>query len=202
MGVTFAVVALSQPQLPDMGPSLRAEGQVLSGTHGPYQIAIALRQVPAQLLVSLRAEVPPLQRAQAMMGLLASVVQSCPALAVTWQASGVSVPVEKFLQLVPLLEEGPLVSLWVSFEVHEDSGRTIGLEDFGLMELETVNCPLGPAEAEEYMSGLAEYLLTQGSVVQDGDTLGEDERGVVRVVYSESAFANPNRVMRLVWAAA
>lgn len=207
MGVTVAVVVLSRAQLPDMGPSLQADGNILSGSHGPYQIAIALSEGQslgdpenrAQLLVTLRSDVPAMQRAEAMVGLLASVVERTPARAVIWQASGVAVPADTFLQLFPLLREGPLTSLWVSFAMQEGSGRTIGLADFDLMELEVVDCPLGFQEAEAYLFGLAEYLLTQGPVVKDGDSLGEDELGKVRVVYSPSAFDQGKQVMRLVW---
>ena len=201
MGVTVAYVFLSRAQLPYM--TMEVKGKVMSAVQGPHRVAIALEEgqflgdpeIKARLVVTVGSEAPALERVRALTRLVASVVQASPAHTVAWQPSGVALPAETFLQLMPLLEQGPLTSFWVSIRTQGSSGRTVGLVDFDSMELEAVDCPSGAEAVEKYLYGLAEYLIEQGPVVKDGDSVGEG----VRVVYSDSGFVKGTRVMRLVW---
>ena len=47
--------------------------------------------------------------------------------------------------------------------------------------------------------GLCEYVLTNGPVIQDGDTIGEDANEKIRVVYGKSEYGHEQEVMQLVY---
>jgi hypothetical protein len=81
--------------------------------------------------------------------------------------------------------------LWLDIlpvPIGEGTGAiTVGLERFIEREIEFHAGRLRQGEVIEKVSGLATYLIEHGSVIKDGDTIGEsrDERILVRHRYSE-----------------
>jgi hypothetical protein len=65
------------------------------------------------------------------------------------------------------------------------------------MEFETDDSPEPPGELRERFFGLANYLLDNGLVIKNGDTIGEDANERIRVVYDDSDFGLKGKVMRL-----
>ena len=65
------------------------------------------------------------------------------------------------------------------------------------MEFETENSPEQPGDLRERLYGLCNYVLENGPVINDGDTIGQDANERIRVVYAESAFGRDGKVMRL-----
>ena len=51
----------------------------------------------------------------------------------------------------------------------------------------------------ERLLALAGYVLEKGPVISDGNTVGGDAGEKIRVVFSDSTFGHPDRVMRLVY---
>ena len=47
---------------------------------------------------------------------------------------------------------------------------------------------------------IAGYLISEGPVIADGDTLGESEDEMLQVIYSPSEFGIEGQVMRFVYA--
>ena len=59
------------------------------------------------------------------------------------------------------------------------------------MEIEAVQTPEEPSELFDRFIGLTDYLLTNGPVIEDGNTIGEDEHERIKViVYGESNFGH------------
>jgi hypothetical protein len=71
------------------------------------------------------------------------------------------------------------------------------MEALGHMEFEALESPETFADLRERFMGLAGYVLENGPVIRDGDTIGEDANERIRVVYSDPAFGHKNKVMRL-----
>jgi hypothetical protein len=67
----------------------------------------------------------------------------------------------------------------------------------GHMEFETESSNEQPGELRERFFGLCNYVLENGPVIRDGDTIGEDANERIRVVYAKSAFGQEGQVMRL-----
>ncbi len=65
------------------------------------------------------------------------------------------------------------------------------------MEIEAVGTPEKPSELFDRFIGLTDYLLTNGPVIRDGNTIGEDENERIRVVYGQSNFGHEGEVMQL-----
>jgi hypothetical protein len=76
------------------------------------------------------------------------------------------------------------------------------MKALGLMEFESKNAGESPGELRERFLGLAGYLVENGPVINDGDTVGQDANERIRVVYSDSEFGHEGQVMRLVYEAA
>jgi len=96
--------------------------------------------------------------------------------------------------------------LWIDLRAgRTDSGKmagfTRGLEALGHREFETEDSPEAPGELRERFIGLASYVLENGPVIQDGDTVGDSADHKIRVVHSPSAFGNEGQVMKLIHSA-
>lgn len=100
-------------------------------------------------------------------------------------------------------EELPL-HIWIDFRVGQDGPRssggfTTGMTALGHMEFEAKQTPEPPSELRDRFMGLAGYVLENGPVINDGDTIGQDVNERIRVVYSDSEFGHEGQVMRLVY---
>ena len=94
----------------------------------------------------------------------------------------------------------PILS-WVGFNpVREDdrlSAYTTGLTAFGLHELEVRGSALTPPELFGTLADIANYELSTGRVLNDGDTFGASESDRRRVRYRPSAFIPDTTVAAL-----
>ncbi len=127
------------------------------------------------------------------------------ALGVCWGISGQLVRRDLFIDLARefLPAQTPLV-LWVNFSVgpvDHDSGLsfgfTSGMHEIGLMDLVTSNASEPPGELRQRLINIAEYLLANGLVIENGHTVGESAEEHIRVVYSPSPFGHEQQVMQL-----
>lgn len=82
--------------------------------------------------------------------------------------------------------DGLPVMLWIDFrglaEPSWSSLFTVGMSEFGLMELEVPQSQKRLGDLREFAWDIAAYLIRQGPVVGDGQTVGwsETEQFVVR----------------------
>lgn len=134
----------------------------------------------------------------------AAVLSTCPeALGVYWGNATLVIPADLFCDFATkVLGKEPPVFIWVDFRTGPDgegtvSGFTTGLKALGLMEIEAIKIEDTVAGVREQLTGFAGYLIENGLVVKDGDTIGEDENQKIRVVYAQSEFGHPDQVMRL-----
>ncbi|HTD23708.1 MAG TPA: DUF4261 domain-containing protein [Terriglobales bacterium] len=163
-----------------------------------------LREHKSHWMVTISADSPPVERAKLLTQVTAAVIGTCPAaIGVYWGGAALVIPRKIFLAFATkILPQGPPIQIWVDFRVGRNpqgksSGFTQGLAPLGFMELETENSSESPAKLRERLSLIATYLLEKGPVIRDRDTIGEDKKERIRVVYSKSAFGHPKTVMRL-----
>ena len=59
---------------------------------------------------------------------------------------------------------------------------TLGMSQFGLMDIEVDRCKMDLEDLFEFVSNIAHYLIQSGPVIEDGNTVGgsADERILVR----------------------
>jgi hypothetical protein len=163
-----------------------------------------VKQHKIHWIVTVSGELKPVELSTLLTQATASVMASCPAaMGVYWGSATMVIPKNIFIDFaVKVLPLGPPLHIWVDFRVGRDSektssGFTKGMDALGHMEFETQGCPEPPGELRERLLGLAGYVLENGPVIRDGDTIGEDANEKIRVVYSKSAFGHEGKVMRL-----
>lgn len=84
-------------------------------------------------------------------------------------------------------EEHVPVPVWLRFQLVRPSDDviglyTLGMRQFGLMDIEVDRCKMDVEDLFEFVSNIAHYLIQSGPVIADGNTIGgsKDERIVVR----------------------
>jgi hypothetical protein len=164
--------------------------------------ASVLRTHATHLILTVSGDEGPIDRLRLLTQVTAAILASCPeAVGVFWTHAAMVIQPPLFREFATEMIERPLY-LWVDFRVGSNaagktSGFTTGMESLGLMELETEDSPEPAGELRERLFGLANYLLDNGPVIGDGDTIGEDANERIQVVYADSAFGHKGKVMRL-----
>lgn len=148
----------------------------------------------------------PVEIRKLLTQVVASVLASTEgALGVYWAEAGLVISRNLFLEMARefLPAQSPLL-LWVDFRVgpvdHESGlsfGFTAGMNHLGLMDLITSNASEPPGELRQRLIYIAEYLLDNGLVIEDGHTVGESAAETIRVVYGPSSFGHEQPVMQL-----
>ena len=148
----------------------------------------------------------PVELRKLLTQVTASVVATTEAvLCVYWPEAGQLIEPDLFVEMARgMLPDTVPLPLWVDFRVglvDQESGLsygfTDGLEKLGLMELVTQNASEPPGELRERLINIADYLLDNGMVIQDGHTLGEDASETITARYGPSPFGHEGQVMEL-----
>ena len=83
----------------------------------------------------------------------------------------------------------PMTNLiWVDIDFEEDgttSLYTSGMEEFGQLNVEFLHCPWDPERAWNYILSVANYVLTSGKELTDGDAIGRTEEEQLTVHIDE-----------------
>lgn len=121
---------------------------------------------------------------------------------VMWGAAGTMIRKDVFFDYATKILPRPPLHLWVDFQVgmvppDRASGFTRGLTDVGHHELEAVDAPKAPSELQDLFENIAGYLLENGPVIGDGDTVGESDQERIKVRLVPSHFGIEGNVMRL-----
>ena len=151
-------------------------------------------------------DLTPIQLSERLTQATAALLMSCDsAIGVYWGNATLVIPKQIFVEFtLEVLPEGPPLFIWLDFRVGpgdndsgSSSGFTTGMEALGLMEIEAVNVPETVGDLRDRLFGLASYLIENGPVVKDGDTIGGDMTERIRVIYTTSKFGYESDVMRL-----
>ena len=92
--------------------------------------------------------------------------------------------------------------LWVGYlrERHEDGSFSLytrALSSYGCMDLEVVRTRRKPSDVLESVHDLAVYLIENGNVIRDGDTIGPDAETKIKTRYAESVIGREEKVIRV-----
>lgn len=156
------------------------------------------------VIVTVSFDGNPITRSKLLTQATSALLACCDAaIGVYWPASRVVMSSKMFQDFaVKLLPDHPTTYIWVDFRAAESEGDrsmgfTRGLSELGLMELETGNSPEPPGELRDRLSGLATYLIENGLVIKNGDTIGQNEQELIRIDYAASSLGHQEKVMRL-----
>jgi hypothetical protein len=163
-----------------------------------------LRAHAAMLTLSADSGRTRIDRMVALTMMASAFLGTCPqALGVLWDEAGHLVKGRVFRDFAAgqIPTQMPLF-LWLGLPAWPNpdgttSGYTVGLKQFGLVEIETTDAPLSVLELRQRFNKLAEILITREPEIRDGAIIARSENQTVRVSFGESQFGRGKRVMRL-----
>jgi hypothetical protein len=139
-----------------------------------------LKQHKNHLVVTVSSEATALKRAAMLTMVCAAILKTCPqAMGVLFGLSGLVISPQVFCEFAEqMLPNGMPLYIWVDFRLVKNeharvAGFTQGMEQLDHMEFEVLDSPETPGGLRERLFGLACYVLTNGPVIKDGDTIGE-----------------------------
>ncbi|MFZ6818979.1 DUF4261 domain-containing protein [Undibacterium sp. Ji22W] len=167
---------------------------------------IAVKAHKAHIIVTVKGELEPIELSKILTQVTAATIHAtATALGVYWGNATLLIPKAIFNDFaVEILPNEPPLHIWVDFRVGSNengltSGFTTGMDALGHMEFETDNCPETPGELRERFLTLCSYVIENGPVIRDGNTVGANAEEKIHVVYSKSKFGCKGKVMRLVY---
>jgi hypothetical protein len=134
-----------------------------------------------------------------------SLMAATQAMGVYWCNASMLVPRDLFTDVaMEVMPFGPPLLIWVDFRVGKDEGRTssgftTGMHALDHREFTAKGVKEPPDELRNRLIGLCEYVISNGPVINDGCTVGQDRHEKIRVVYGESDFGHENEVIKLVY---
>jgi hypothetical protein len=147
----------------------------------------------------------PIQSAIAVSRLALVALQLFDGIGVYWGNASVCNSREVFEGFCEnISEEHVPVPVWLRFQLVRASGDevglyTLGMSQFGLMEIEVDRSRMKVQDLFEFVSDIAHYLIQSGPVIADGNTVGgsDDERILVR--HRASMVDQHRRVYKIVF---
>lgn len=76
---------------------------------------------------------------------------------------------------------------------------TLGMNQFGLMDIEVDHSNMELSDLFEYVCNVAHYLVTTGAVIKDGDTIGSDENERIVVRHQPSMIDSSRKVYKILF---
>ena len=168
--------------------------------------AQVLRGHQAHVIITVSADVDEVALSTLLTQVASAFLSVCDqALGVYWGNATKLIRRDIFVEMTTkVLPAGPPMHIWVDYRIRVDgdglvSGFTTGMKALGHMEFEAQLVPEEPDRLMERMIDIGQYLVENGPVVQDGDTIGDDANARICVAFAESVFGHPQRVMRLLY---
>ncbi len=161
-------------------------------------------------IVTVMAGEPTIEDHALLARLTAAVVESNDAIGVLWNGADAAWRTDMFLGVIDQYKKEPPLPLFVSIKLGRDTefptkngepgwlAMTFGLRTFGMMEIETRGFEgKSPEPMIDNMQNMASYLMTSGPVVNDGDTVGQNEQTQIKIKFEDSTLNPGNQVYRL-----
>lgn len=170
------------------------------------EAAQVLREHKAHILISIlpqNEQKPMVERFISITKLVSSILQTSIALGVYWGSGTVVHSADNFLKRSSDINNKDIpYELWIEFRVEMFPDKkcniiTTGMRTFGHMEIEIVKSKNSPLNALEFVLNTINYLVKNGPVIKDGDTVGEDKTQKIKVKYKKSIRDRVGNVMSI-----
>lgn len=166
--------------------------------------ATDLRQHERHIIVTVVGGANPIDEMRVLTQATAALIDSCQdVVGVYWPSSDLLFPAKPFCDIAcRFLPDSFALPIWINFRLAKNAdgssaGFTHGLSALGHKEFETSNSTESPKELRDRLLGLVGYVLENGPIIKDGNTIGEDANERIKVIYGPSQFGAPGEVMRL-----
>ena len=119
--------------------------------------------------------------------------------------NGILYEADKYYQETENLRDNvlPMVNLvWVDIDFEEDgtvSLYTNGMEELDQLNVEFLHCPWDPERAWKYILSVANFILTSGKEINDGDSIGRTETEELVVHIDEPVHADGLQTIQILF---
>ncbi len=147
----------------------------------------------------------PVQSAIVVSRLALVALEIFDGIGVYWGNASVCNSREVFEEFCGSISEDHLpVPAWLRFQLVSASDDevglyTLGMGQFGLMDIEVDRCRMTPQELFEFVADIAHYLIQSGPVIADGNTVGGSEEERILVRHCPSMIDQARRVYKIVF---
>lgn len=147
----------------------------------------------------------PIPAAIALSKLTLVALELFDGLGVYWGNASVSNSREAFEAFCKDVTEDQLpIPVWLRFQLVRAAGDevgiyTLGMDQFGLMDIEADRSPMDVQELFEFVSNLAAYLIKSGPIIADGNTVGGSAEQRILVRHRPSMIDKKRRVYKIVF---
>jgi len=147
----------------------------------------------------------PIQSAIAVSRLALVALKLFDGIGVYWGNGSVCNSREVFEQFCENMSEEHLpVPAWLRFQLVNVSDDvvglyTLGMSQFGLMDIEVDRCKREPQDLFEFVADIAHYLIQSGPVIADGNTVGGSADERILVHHRASMIDQHRRVYKIVF---
>jgi hypothetical protein len=192
--------------IPAPYPAADLDGPIATSWMWPKQPPIAdLKKHRSHLLVTMMGGAMDRVRRRLMLtAVTALAARQAGVMAVYWPEATLVLFPPLFVNMAEEINtpEVPPLYLWVDLRAFRNEDGTTGLFTTGLarlghMEIEIPSIEMEPGELREWLLNIMYYLLENGPVLQDGQTIGMSAEQKIQIRHCPSSFGHTGRVIRL-----
>ncbi len=200
VGDEFFALALMPAPFPEL------EGPVATSWMWPRQppIETVKRHRSHLLITATGGAADPVRRRLVLTAVTALAAKQPGVMAVYWPEATLVLFPPVFVNMAEKIDspEAPPLYLWVDFRALRNEDGTTGLFTAGLsalghMEIEIPRIDMEPGELREWLLNIMYYLLENGPVLKDGQTIGMTAEQQIHIRHCPSSFGHPGTVIRL-----
>lgn len=198
--------AVSVILLPSRYPLDELEGPMQTSLLWPQDEPIEqLREHQTHLLVALNGgQGDPVRRRLLLTGVAGLLAGRQEVMGVYWPEATHLIYPPLFAEMAAEIADpnAPPLWLWLDLRVFlNDDGSsglfTTGMQPLGYMEIEIPRIAMEPRELREWVLDIAYYLLENGPVLNDGDTIGVSEEQRILIRHQPSQYGHEGNVLCL-----
>jgi hypothetical protein len=202
VGDEFLALAL----MPAPFPEADLEGPIATSWMWPPQPPIEkVKQHRSHLLITMTGgAADPVRRRLILTAVTALAAKQPGVMAVFWPEATLVIFPPVFVEMAEQIDspQAPPLYLWVDLRAFRNKDGTTGLFTTGLsalghMEIEIPRIEMDPGELREWLLNIMYYLLENGPVLKDGETIGMSAEQQIRIRHCPSSFGHPGKVIRL-----
>jgi hypothetical protein len=192
--------------MPTPYPSADLEGPLATSWMWPPQPPIeSVKRHRSHLLITATGgDADPVRRRLVITAVTAIAAKQPGVMAVYWPEAALVVYPPLFVNMAETINspEAPPLYLWVDLRAFRNEDGTTGLFTAGLsalghMEMEMPRIDMEPGELREWLLNIMYYLLENGPVLEDGQTIGMTADQQIHIRHCPSSFGHPGKVIRL-----
>ena len=137
--------------------------------------------------------------------LTSSLLELTDSLGVYWGSSSQVIQNELFIDYsIFLKDDNYPIPIWVKFTGYQNEDGTyylytIGLKEYGHREFEIGKYKSDMSEGIFFLMDFAEYVLINGPVIKNGDTVGRSEAEKIKAVYKKSSLKPDEDVISIIF---